>query len=185
MRNRTEYPENWYDEIRPQVLSRDKYKCVVCQIKNRQWVAISKDKKRFSIDSDEITDFKQSGYKVYRIYLHVCHRDNNKQNISLSNLITLCVGCHAKMDGNYKGLIRKGHRIKNQLNIYDIIPSTVPMPAPAPLKSLTLSVPPSAGIIVYKVAPVSGLRPPAFSLTTALPCLPLPQTSQEPIGKVS
>ena len=121
MRNRKEYPDNWYDEIRPNVLKRDSLRCVKCSIRQRQWVAKKKGLGIEKIDTDEITDYKENGYKVYRIYLHVCHIDNNKSNCDLNNLITLCVSCHAKQDGNYKGLIRKGCKVNNQLNIVDEI----------------------------------------------------------------
>lgn len=138
MRNRSQYPENWYDEIRPNVLKRDKLKCVKCSIKQRQWVAKKFRNELIKIDSDEREDYKQNGHKVYRIYLHVCHIDNNKSNCDLSNLITLCVSCHAKQDGNYKGLIRKGCKVENQL---DLVTEIEKLSRPPSLPSVARSVP--------------------------------------------
>jgi len=121
MRNKRDYPVNWYDEIRPRILSRDKYKCTTCGISNRQWVAYKTKKDYIRIDKDEINDFKKEGYKVYQNFLHVCHLDNNKQNISDDNLITKCVRHHAKIDGNYKALLRKGYKKPAQIDLEDLI----------------------------------------------------------------
>lgn len=121
MRNREQYPSEWYDTIRPKILMRDKYKCTQCGIKHRQWIAKKKTGEIIKIDSDEITDYDKNTYKIYRIYLHVCHRDNNKQNIEENNLITLCVTHHARLDGSYKALMRKGNKVKKQITIFDEI----------------------------------------------------------------
>jgi 5-methylcytosine-specific restriction endonuclease McrA len=127
MRNKDQYPDNWYDEIRPRILARDKYKCQQCGIKHRQWVATKKNEGVTKIESNEQEDYRLEGFTVYMIKLHVCHKNNVKSDLSDNNLISKCVSCHAKMDGNYKALIRKGNKINNQLSIYDD-PSYTPHP---------------------------------------------------------
>lgn len=121
MRNKEDYPIEWYDTIRPAILKRDNYKCKKCGIKHRQWVAKDKNKNIIKIDKDETKDYIDSGYKVYQIFLHVCHKDNNKSNVSEYNLITLCVTDHARLDGAFKALMRKGNKIKKQITIFDEI----------------------------------------------------------------
>jgi 5-methylcytosine-specific restriction endonuclease McrA len=121
MRNRREYPDNWNDEIRPKILQRDQYKCTDCGIRHRQWVAKRLREKIIKIESNEKEDYRGFGYKVYMIRLHVCHINNNKKDTREVNLKSLCVSCHAKMDSNYKALIRKGNMIKKQITILDVI----------------------------------------------------------------
>lgn len=132
MRNRSSYPAEWYDEIRPRILKRDNYRCTSCSVKHRQWVASKKHKEYIRIDKDEKADYELEGYKVYQILLHVCHQNHNKSDITDENLITKCVRCHARLDGSYKGLMRKTRRADNQINIFHII-DNLALPAP-PLK---------------------------------------------------
>lgn len=117
MRNKREYPANWYDEIRPAILKRDNYRCTKCKVKNRQWVAKKNNAEPVWIDKDEIIDYTQEGYKCYQIFLHVCHINNDKKDCTTDNLITLCVTHHALLDGNYKALIKKGYKVNNQLDL--------------------------------------------------------------------
>lgn len=139
MRNRHQYPPEWYDTIRPQILLRDKYVCKHCKIRHRQWVATKQGFSRVKIEVGEKIDFLKSGYKVYMIRLHVSHLDNNKSNIADNNLISLCVTCHAKQDGKYKALIRKGNPHPSQISIFDEIKRVLEMGTTLPQVLSTLN----------------------------------------------
>lgn len=106
MQNRSEYPDNWNDEIRPRILIRDNYQCVECSIKHRVYVLIDQSKKRIIIDKDEFLEYKKAGWNCYRIYLQVSHINNIKSDCSNANLRTLCNMCHAKADKAWKSIMR-------------------------------------------------------------------------------
>ncbi len=106
MRNKEHYPDNWTDEIRPRILIRDGYKCTVCNIKHRVYVFIDSADKRIVVDKKEHEDLKSEGYRTYRIYLQVAHKNNIKSDCSDGNLISLCNLCHYKRDKVWKNLLR-------------------------------------------------------------------------------
>lgn len=112
MQNRKNYPENWNDEIRPSILKRDNYKCCHCGIKHRQYLLHSWDGSFMRIDNDEAIEMQILKEKVSRVYLQVAHLDNNTQNNSPGNLLTLCPRCHLKMDRRYSILKRIGNLIR-------------------------------------------------------------------------
>ncbi len=106
MRNKSNSPENWTDEIRPRILNRDGYKCKRCNIKHRSYLFIDQNGKRIIVDSAEHEELKTGGYKTYRVYLQVAHMDNNPSNNNDSNLLSLCPNCHYINDKQYKAIIR-------------------------------------------------------------------------------
>jgi len=110
MNNRKNYPENWVDVIRPQILARDKYTCQGCRVKHRSYLLIDKNNKAISIEKDEYIEYREAGLHAYRVYLQVAHKDNNPANNDEKNLISLCVRCHAKLDAEYKKTIRIGQK---------------------------------------------------------------------------
>ena len=106
MQNRSDYPDNWNDEIRPSILKRDNYKCVVCGIKHRSYVLIDQSKNRIQIERDEFLEYKKEGWNCYKIYLQVSHINNIKLDCSDSNLRTLCNRCHCDADREWKKIAR-------------------------------------------------------------------------------
>ncbi len=106
MRNKSDYPENWSDEIRPRILARDKFKCQHCGIKHRSYLFFDQNGKRIIVDKKEHDELKAGGYKTYRVFLQVAHKDNVKSNCSDDNLISLCNLCHYTMDKQWKSAIR-------------------------------------------------------------------------------
>jgi 5-methylcytosine-specific restriction endonuclease McrA len=106
MQNRRDYPDNWNDEIRPNILKRDNYKCVECSIKHRSYVLITDSNQRIKIEYDEFLEYKKAGKNCYKIYLQVSHINNIKADCSPENLRTLCNRCHAKADKEWKSLMR-------------------------------------------------------------------------------
>lgn len=112
MRNKNLYPENWVDTIRPDILKRDNYKCQKCKIKHRSYVLVDSIGNRTLIDKQEHDEYKTYGANTYRIFLQVCHLDNNKSNCDYSNLIALCPTCHNRMDREWKQAIRLAQKKK-------------------------------------------------------------------------
>lgn len=106
MNNREQYPENWNDTIRPKILARDNYKCQGCGVKHRSYIYIDQNEKVIVVDAKESKELREGGYRSYRVYLQVAHKDNNKQNNESGNLISQCGRCHYKRDKVYKQLMR-------------------------------------------------------------------------------
>jgi 5-methylcytosine-specific restriction endonuclease McrA len=75
--NYSEYPANWFSEIRPAILKRAQSRCEFCGVEN------------YSI--------KENGTKVI---LTIAHLDHDKENheVSYDRLAALCQGCHLKYD---------------------------------------------------------------------------------------
>lgn len=67
----SEYPPEWTKELRRSIRRRDSYTCQICDESN----------------------------KTQRLILDVHHIDEDKNNCSPSNLITLCKSCHCKLHG--------------------------------------------------------------------------------------
>lgn len=106
MQNKNQYPENWADQIRPSILTRDGYRCTTCGVKHRQRQASSIANVWFNIATNEMEWYVSNGFKVKTIYLQVAHIDNNKSNCDPSNLIVKCPIHHLQMDSRYKSLMR-------------------------------------------------------------------------------
>jgi 5-methylcytosine-specific restriction endonuclease McrA len=106
MQNRSEYPDNWSDVIRPRILIRDNYKCCKCGIAHRSYVLIDQSNKVIRIDKDEHDELLKEGKNTYRIFLQVSHKNNIKSDCSDENLWSLCNRCHAVFDREHKRLVR-------------------------------------------------------------------------------
>tara|TARA_R110000868_G_scaffold410416_2_gene698397 strand:+ start:1243 stop:1581 length:339 start_codon:yes stop_codon:yes gene_type:complete len=112
MKNKNLYPDNWVDEIRPQILKRDNYKCKECNQKHRQCIVIISNNIQYHINKSEIQEWKNQNYKAYQIFLQVHHIDGNKNNNIDSNLISLCPNCHRKADASLNKIKRISKSIK-------------------------------------------------------------------------
>ncbi len=106
MRNRKEYSEEWTDTIRPAILKRAAYKCEECGVKHRQYVLVDMARNYTLISKDEHDEYKPFGAKCYRIFLQVCHKDNDKTNNDYDNLVAKCPRCHTKMDKGIRNIMR-------------------------------------------------------------------------------
>jgi len=112
MRNRNRYPENWYSVIRPTVLSRDKFRCTSCKIK--QGVVGYYDHQGIFHETDEwLKEWAiKNGYKPKKVHLQVCHLNNDVTDNDLSNLSAKCPKCHLKHDAEYRRLSRIADKAK-------------------------------------------------------------------------
>ena len=106
MRNKSLYPENWHDTIRPAILKRDKYQCVVCLVKHRKTYVFPKEGGHFLIPENEIEDWVSYGDKAYKIFLQVAHLDQDPTNNDYSNLRSMCPKCHLNFDREFNSLKR-------------------------------------------------------------------------------
>ena len=110
MRNRNNYPENWFDVIRPEILKRDKYKCNECEAHHRQHGYYDGDKFYVLLDAFQIAWAKKQGFKVQKIHLQVAHLDQDPSNNNYDNLVSKCAKHHLRFDNVHntaKRLMRK------------------------------------------------------------------------------
>lgn len=112
MRNKSLYPENWVDTIRPAILKRDNYKCTKCGIKHRSYVLVDSNFNWTVIEKSEHDEYKTYGAKTYRVFLQVCHLDNIKSNCDYSNLVVMCPKCHNLADRAWKQVMRLADKKK-------------------------------------------------------------------------
>lgn len=91
---KSDYSENWKDEIRPAILKRDSYKCQVCHIRHRSIGYYNLNKVFVDCDNFMVDYCNRNSIKVIKIFLQVHHKDGNKLNNDPVNLQTLCNRCH-------------------------------------------------------------------------------------------
>jgi 5-methylcytosine-specific restriction endonuclease McrA len=99
--NKKEYGENW-EAIRNRTLDRDNRECKHCHIKDKSWVEIIKPNVWVPVPDFTFELFNDNTKHYKKIFLQVAHKDNNKENMSNENLLSLCNLCHLKMDAEYK-----------------------------------------------------------------------------------
>lgn len=107
MRNKKEYPENWGDTIRPDILKRDNYKCTKCGVKHRTTYVIFADGHKMAIPKSEKEEWQSYGEKVITVYLQIAHLDHLKHNHAYDNLAAMCVKCHLNYDRDFNNIVRK------------------------------------------------------------------------------
>ncbi len=77
-----DYPYKGFDAVKPAVMKRDNYTCQKCGAKPKIW-----------------------GLTVH-------HKDGNKFNHAMDNLVTLCNSCHASLRRNRKRISREQKQIE-------------------------------------------------------------------------
>ncbi len=112
------YPADWSDTIRPSILKRDGYKCSDCSIPHRSRVYKTSQGKYIRVDDLMEAWAKEQGKKVFILYLNVAHLDQNKANNEPSNLLSKCPRCHSRYDAPFKSAKRK-------MLLAPVIPSVV------------------------------------------------------------
>lgn len=103
----TQYPKNWFTEIRPTILVRENWACKFCGLSNGK--RGYRDQNGIFIECDEFLErwCEKVGKKVFRIVLTIAHLDHNRDNNSLDNLAALCQKCHLNHDKEQHILTRK------------------------------------------------------------------------------
>lgn len=105
MFDKDSYPDNW-NEIRHEILCRDKYKCCICSIPHRSYALIQSPGQWISISKSEASHLSSRGLKVVRVFLQCSHINNIKSDCTPSNLRSLCPVCHLTIDQEFKKLKR-------------------------------------------------------------------------------
>lgn len=108
-----QYPVNWKDIIRPDILKRDGYKCVVCGVSNRALFVWDKGN-RVILDDKFILDYyKGLGMKVKKIVLSISHSCHDSMCTDYSHLSSKCQLHHLRFDLAHHILSRKISAAKN------------------------------------------------------------------------
>lgn len=108
--NYKDYPANWKDVIRPDILRRDGYKCKFCGVPNHV-VGYRLPNKSFHICDDfELHWCQRKGIKTFKIVLTIAHLDQDRTNNDYSNLAALCQRCHNRLDAPYRAMHRRKSR---------------------------------------------------------------------------
>lgn len=107
MKNRDQYPENWEDTIRPEILKRDNYKCTICGVKHRSIGYY--DHAGIFIECDTFMQkwARDQGYNVNKIHLQIAHLNHAKNDCRPENLKSMCPKCHLNNDREFNMLKRK------------------------------------------------------------------------------
>lgn len=113
MKNRGNYAENWEDEIRPDILKRDKYKCQGCGLKHRGLYLVQESGKLLEIDKEEYIEAMRNDEVVRKIILQVAHLDHNPNNNDYANLKSFCPRCHFRNDRIFNQIKKKSNFKKN------------------------------------------------------------------------
>ena len=106
MKNKQNYHADWSDIIRPAILKRDGYKCTKCNIKHKGFISKIGSKTEHVIDDFEAAWLRSKGHVVAKVYLQVCHLDQNPANNEYSNLVSMCPACHLRYDNQYNVIKR-------------------------------------------------------------------------------
>lgn len=110
MKNRDRYPAEWESEIRPAILTRDKFRCQHCKIKQNTRYYRHRGLRMIVHGPFEESHAKTVKARIMKIGLQVAHLDQNPSNNEFSNLLSLCPDCHLKNDHEFNKLKRLGKR---------------------------------------------------------------------------
>lgn len=110
MRNRSHYPKEWQDTIRPAILRRDAYRCQHCRALHRSWGYYSSIGEWIECDEFMRRWAMMNSIKVFQIFLQVAHLDQDTKNNQETNLRSLCQRCHLNFDRKFNQIKRLGKR---------------------------------------------------------------------------
>lgn len=140
----SKYPKNWFSEIRPAILERDKNCCKVCKVPNGTFGYRGKDGKFYSWELIEAAlDYRGYDYFDYELLHHVkkdgtvtkgtkivltiMHLDHDITNNDYSNLAAACQYHHLIYDLQHHKKNSK-ETIRKKKGLQDIFASQLPPP---------------------------------------------------------
>lgn len=106
------YPDNWKDEIRPDILKREGYKCKFCGVRHKATGYRDGNSEFVDCDKFLINWANANGKKIIRIILTIAHLDHDVINNDYSNLAALCQQCHNRYDAANRAKSRLYNRRK-------------------------------------------------------------------------
>ena len=92
--DKTKYSKEW-SMIRMKILVRDKFKCQHCNRKHLSWYS-----------ETQIVNPYSPSQLTKQCFLQVAHLNQNKDDNTLANLLSLCPSCHRQYDSCYVKLRR-------------------------------------------------------------------------------
>jgi len=108
--NYKDYPDNWKDVIRPDILKRDGYRCKFCGLSNHI-IGYRLPNGLFYEADEHVQDWcNRNGIKTFKIVLTIAHLDQDRTNNNYSNLAALCQRCHNRLDAPYRAMHRRKKR---------------------------------------------------------------------------
>lgn len=115
MKNKQNYHADWTDIIRPAILKRDGYRCTSCGVKHKGYISKIGAVREQVIDAHEANWLRLKGHIVQKVYLQVCHLDQNPSNNDYANLSSMCPACHLRYDNQFNVIKRMFKR--NKVNV--------------------------------------------------------------------
>ena len=103
----SKYHPAWRDRIRPDILKRDNYKCLVCRLPQRSQGYRMESGQFVHCDEFELSYRARRGQKNITIFLAVAHLDHIIQNNDYTNLASMCQKCHNNHDQPNRIINRK------------------------------------------------------------------------------
>lgn len=130
-----QYPKNWFTEIRPRILERDKNSCKICGVKNYSvgfyqddYFNIIKEFDTCRLASQFRDRWNQENKLRYIVkVLTIMHLDQDIENNEDTNLAAGCQRCHFRHDGKY----RLANKLKRTGQLILKFPSNEPIIARA------------------------------------------------------
>ena len=117
----SEYPKNWFSEIRPAILKRADNKCEICGVQNHAYIhrfGKGINDWKYWPEEMESESWTIDGKKSTKIVLTIAHLDHDKSNhdVDLTRLKALCQKCHLQMDIHHHVRNRKYGRNHTKIN---------------------------------------------------------------------
>jgi hypothetical protein len=127
----SQYPDNWFTEIRPAILERAGHKCEQCKVENYKIILrgswngkpayqdedgmIYDAETSERIGGDYVGEVDRSGKNRFiKVILTVAHICNDSMCKNLLHLLALCQRCHLRLDIGHHTKNRRANRMKKQ-----------------------------------------------------------------------
>lgn len=110
MKNRKNYPADWFDRIRPDILRRDNYRCIKCKAQNHKKGYYNESGAFVQCDEHMLDWAQRQGIKTITVHLQIAHLNQDVTDNNYENLAAMCPKHHLKHDHDYKKHLRRAKR---------------------------------------------------------------------------